>query len=305
MKSNQLRKHSAQLLALLVASGLSSCKSTEVPQGSPPSPPAQDSGSGSKAKGITPKPASKSITSSSRHSGDKSGQALEGKIGIIMVEMTDKPRMRHPSTSGDAYSDTASALVKAAAESGSSDPRGLILAPVLLAAAPVAGALSSLRGTSSTATYHAHDVISNAYAEADPCSIVKDRVVERLRQLGAHPVFIRREILTETNWSDRDAAYFSKLAERGIPTALVVEFWGHTFEGPERFDPKLTVNLRLDARLVKTSNGKTLRSIMVTHKSTEKEKYAHWAEAGGSAYKETLRAVGEHATDDLIARFTP
>ena len=233
----------------------------------------------------------------------EAGKRLSGKVGIILVEMTKEPRLRRPSTSGDVYSSVSGGFTSAAGEVAMSE--AIFFAPAILAAAPIAGIASSPMGVDGTRAAQQRDVLREVYKSQDPCSNVQDALMARVRKVGGRPVFIRRENPSTTTWIKRDVAYFRKLAGRGIPTVLVVEFWGHTLEGSGGYNPRLTVNTRLDGWVMDTSTGKTIGTATITHRSEKSQRYARWAEAEGSAFSATIVDAGKQAVDEVIAALTP
>ena len=233
----------------------------------------------------------------------EAGKRLSGKIGIIIVEMTEEPRLRRPSTSGDVYSNVSAGFTSAAGEVAMS--QAMFFAPAFLAVAPLAGIASSPLGVDGAKTVQHRDVLREVYQSQHPCSNVRDALMDLVREAGGRPVFIRRESPATTTWSKRDSAYFREIADCGIPTVLIVEFWGHTLEGPEGSNPRLTIDTRLDGWVMDTHTRKPIGTATVTHSSQRKERYASWAEASGIAFKETMAEAGQQAAGELISELRP
>jgi hypothetical protein len=233
----------------------------------------------------------------------EAGKHLSGNVGIIIVEMTEEPRLRRPSTGGDVFSSVSGGFTSAAGEVAMSE--AMFFAPAVLAMAPVAGIASSPMGVNGAKTAQNRDVLRKVYTSQDPCSNIRDALMDRIRELGGRPVFIRRETPSTTTWIKRDSAYYRELAIRGIPAVLIVEFWGHTLEGPEGSNPRLTVDTRLDGWVMNTSTTKTIGTATVTHRSQRKQRYARWAEADGIAFSETMAKVGDQVAGELIAELRP
>ena len=183
--------------------------------------------------------------------------------------------------------------------------QAMFFAPAFLAVAPLAGIASSPLGVDGAKTVQHRDVLREVYQSQHPCSNVRDALMDLVREAGGRPVFIRRESPATTTWSKRDSAYFREIADCGIPTVLIVEFWGHTLEGPEGSNPRLTIDTRLDGWVMDTHTRKPIGTATVTHSSQRKERYASSAEASGIAFKETMAEAGQQAAGELISELRP
>ena len=227
------------------------------------------------------------------------------KVGIVLVEMTADPRRDQPSTGTDVYSDVSSAVTRSAYEAATEIEYGILIAPFLLASAPVAGAMSAPLGVSAKRSAEAQQALSRAYAAAKPAADLGGALVSKLRESGSSPQLIRRETFPETTWNERDPAYFNKLARRGFRTVFVVEFWGHSLAGGDRFNPRLAVSTRVDGRVVDAHSGKTIGSATVKAASRTKKTLTRWAGDGGASYTAEMQQLNQQVAADLIAKFAP